>query len=146
MDRMITITHKPWFGVLVVSACLLTACTTAPRPREAVAPSIARDARHRCRACGVVLDVRQVPMHDAGIVIGAAADQASVGIDPRATVARRLAGDTKEPQSAASDGAESWQALVRLDDGRYATIVQRDDPHLRNGDYVEVRAEHVYPR
>ena len=40
----------------------------------------------------------------------------------------------------------AWRIVVRLDDGRYATVTQRENPGLRQGDYVEVRGDHVYPR
>jgi outer membrane lipoprotein SlyB len=39
-----------------------------------------------------------------------------------------------------------FQTVVRLDDGRNATVTQREDPNLRPGDYVEIRDGHVYRR
>ena len=36
--------------------------------------------------------------------------------------------------------------VVRLDNGQYATVTQRENPGVRNGDYVEVRGDHVYAR
>jgi outer membrane lipoprotein SlyB len=43
-------------------------------------------------------------------------------------------------------GGYAFQISIRMDDGRYATVTQREDPQLRPGDYVEIRGDHVYPR
>ena len=40
----------------------------------------------------------------------------------------------------------AWRIVVRLDNGQYATVTQRENPGVRNGDYVEVRGDHVYAR
>lgn len=41
---------------------------------------------------------------------------------------------------------EAWRIVVRLDDGQYATVIQRESSGVRNGDYVEVRGNQVYAR
>jgi len=35
---------------------------------------------------------------------------------------------------------------VRLDDGQYATVTQRQNPGVRSGDYVQVSNGQVYAR
>lgn len=114
----------------------------------------------RCSTCGVVQDVQQVYVQDngrggtLGAIIGAVAGGvlgSTIGKgDGRkaATVAGAVAGGVVGNQvGKRSDGADAaWRIVVRLDDGRYATVTQRENPGLRRGDYAEVRNGHVYPR
>lgn len=111
----------------------------------------------RCRTCGVVQEVQQVYVGGngnggtLGAIIGAVAGGvlgSTVGKgDGRtaATVAGAVAGGVVGNQvGKRSDGSDvAWRIVVRLDDGRYATVTQREDPRLRRGDYVEVRGDHV---
>ena len=41
---------------------------------------------------------------------------------------------------------DAWQVVVQLDDGRYATVTQREPPNVQIGDYVVVENDHVYLR
>jgi outer membrane lipoprotein SlyB len=43
-------------------------------------------------------------------------------------------------------GGAAWHIVVRLDNGQYATVTQRESSGVRNGDYVEVRDGTVYAR
>jgi len=117
-----------------------------------------REAR-RCQSCGVVQSVQQVYVQRGsngtlGAVIGAVAGGLlgnTVGKgDGRtaATVAGAVAGGVVGNQVAKrSAGTETaWQISVRLDDGRYVTVTQREDPGVRRGDYVEVSGNRVYAR
>ena len=90
-----------------------------------------RDAR--CQSCGVVQDVRQVDPGSgaSGMVIGAA-------------VAAGVPGGQGGGQQDA--GGAAWRIVVRLDNGQYASVIQRRSPGIRNGDYVEVREGLVYAR
>jgi len=115
----------------------------------------------RCRSCGVVQDVQQVYTRDGsgnggtiGAVIGAVAGgvlghQVGKG-DGRtaATVVGAVAGGAVGNQiGKRNDGdATAWRIVVRLDDGRYMTVTQRENPGVRNGDFVEVRGDRVYVR
>jgi len=114
----------------------------------------------RCRTCGVVQEVQQVYVQGngqggtLGAIIGAVAGGVlgnTVGKgDGRkaATVAGAVAGGVVGNQIGKRSGGEdaAWRIVVRLDDGRYATVTQRENPGLRQGDYVEVRNDHVYAR
>jgi len=115
----------------------------------------------RCQTCGVVQEVQQVYLQQdsghgstLGAIIGAVAGGVlgnTVGKgDGRkaATVAGAVAGGMVGNQVGKRQGGESaaWRVVVRLDDGRYATVTQRENPGLRQGDYVEVRGDRVYPR
>ena len=46
-----------------------------------------------------------------------------------------------------NDGGDTaWRIVVRLDDGQYATVTQRQNPGVRSGDYVQVSNGQVYAR
>jgi outer membrane lipoprotein SlyB len=114
----------------------------------------------RCQSCGVVQDVQQVYVQrngngTLGAVLGAVAGGLlgnTVGKgDGRkaATVAGAVAGGVVGNQVGQRSGSGTdvaWQVSVRLDNGQYATVTQREDPGVRRGDYVEVRGDHVYQR
>jgi outer membrane lipoprotein SlyB len=58
-------------------------------------------------------------------------------------------GVVQEVQQVYIDGGGNdvaWRIVVRLDNGQYATVTQRENPGVRSGDYVEVRGDHVYAR
>lgn len=114
---------------------------------------------NRCQQCGVVQDVQQVYVQKnsngtLGAVLGAVAGGLlgnTVGKgDGRkaATVAGAVAGGVVGDQvGKRSGGSETaWQVSVRLDNGQYVTVTQRDDPGVRRGDYVEINGNRVYQR
>jgi outer membrane lipoprotein SlyB len=108
----------------------------------------------------VVQEVQQVYLENSGnggtlgAIIGAVAggvlgNQVGKGDGRKAaTVAGAVAGGVVGNQVGKRSGGDkvAWRIVVRLDDGRYATVTQRENPGLRQGDYVEVRGDHVYPR
>ena len=113
----------------------------------------------RCQSCGVVQEVQQVYTDGSsgnggtlGAIIGAVAggvlgNQVGKGDGRKAaTVAGAVAGGVVGNQvgkrNSGSDVA--WRVVVRLDNGQYATVTQRENPDVRNGDYVQVRGDHVY--
>lgn len=114
----------------------------------------------RCQTCGVVQEVQQVYVQGSGnggtigAIIGAVAGGVlgnTVGKgDGRkaATVAGAVAGGVVGNQVGKRSGGNdvAWRIVVRLDNGQYATVTQRENPGVRNGDYVEVRGDHVYAR
>lgn len=116
--------------------------------------------RGECYMCGVVQDIDRVRYRTdrqdtatlgtiLGVVIGAAAgNQIGDGSGQKiATVAGAIAGGVAGHEiDQANDVQEAWRIRVRLDDGRYATVTQEDNPRVRVGDYVVVRDEHVYAR
>lgn len=118
------------------------------------------DRNVRCQTCGVVQDVQQVRVEGSGnggtlgAIIGAVAggvlgNQVGKGDGRKAaTVVGAVAGGVVGNQVGKrhGEGADAWRIVVRLDNGQYATVTQRENPGIRNGDYVEVRGDHVYPR
>ena len=124
-------------------------------------PSNGYDNRNsRCQGCGVVQDIQQVYVNGnsnggtLGAIIGAVAggvlgNQVGKGDGRKAaTVVGAVAGGVVGNQVGKRSGGDSaaWRIVVRLDNGQYATVTQRDNPGFRNGDYVEVRGDQVYAR
>ena len=115
----------------------------------------------RCGNCGVVQEVQQVYTDSdsgnggtLGAIIGAVAGGvlgSTIGKgDGRtaATVGGAVAGGVVGNQVGKRNdgGGTAWRIVVRRDDGQYVTVTQREDPGVRNGDYVEIRNAHVYAR
>ncbi|HEX7815420.1 glycine zipper 2TM domain-containing protein [Dyella sp.] len=153
---------KPWVGVaLLVASISLVGCEpydTRPRYQDRPPPRYVQQDRYACQ-CGVVREIRQVNTGGGnggtlGAVIGAVAGGVlgnTIGKgDGRkaATVVGAVAGGVAGNQiGKRSDGSDvAFQIGIQLDDGRYATVTQREDPGMRPGDYVEIRNDHVYPR
>ena len=114
----------------------------------------------RCQNCGVVQEVQQVYTDGSsgssplGAIIGAVAGGvlgSAVGKgDGRkaAAVGGAVAGGVIGNQVGKNNqsGGTGWRTVVRLDNGQYATVTQRQNPGVRSGDYVEVRDGQVYAR
>ncbi|HET6805608.1 MAG TPA: glycine zipper 2TM domain-containing protein [Frateuria sp.] len=112
----------------------------------------------RCENCGVVQDVQQVPIEGdnhatLGAVIGAVAGgvlghQVGGGKGKQAaTVAGAVAGGVVGHEVGKRSGSGqqlAWRVTLRLDNGQYATVTQKEDPGLRVGDYAQIRGDHVY--
>lgn len=114
-----------------------------------------------CQSCGVVQDVQQVYTDGSsgnggtlGAIIGAVAggvlgNQVGKGDGRKAaTVVGAVGGGVIGNQVGKhnSGGGTAYRIVVRLDNGQYATVTQRQNPGVRNGDYVEVRGNEVYAR
>lgn len=137
---------------------LLTACASDPYySQNSVRYEQNRYARNVCQQCGVVQAVDQINYRERGIglgaVIGAVAGAAlgnTVGDgDGRraATVAGAIAGGAVghnvERRNRRNDYAFRYE--IRMDDGRYATVTQRENAGLRRGDRVRISGNSVYP-
>jgi outer membrane lipoprotein SlyB len=165
---MNALTSKFALVVAVAAGLALGGCETAPYHnggnynRGYPVQQGGYDNRNvRCQTCGVVQDVQQVYTDSnsgnggtLGAIIGAVAGGvlgSTVGKgDGRkaATVVGAVAGGVVGNQvGKRSDGNNvAWRIDVRLDNGQYATVTQREDPGVRNGDYVVVSDGHVYAR
>ncbi len=162
-------TGKQVVATLSVTAVLLLAgCVTAPYGNgyhqgygyQQAPPPAGYDSRSvRCQNCGVVQEVQQVYIRGGnrnggtlGAVIGAIAGGvlgSTIGKgDGRTatTVVGAVAGGAVGNQiGKRSDGdTAAWRIVVRLDDGRYATVTQQDNPGFRRGDYVQLRDQQLY--
>jgi outer membrane lipoprotein SlyB len=118
----------------------------------------------RCQNCGVVQQVDQIYVQGGGnsnggtlgAVIGAVAGGvlgSTIGKgDGRtaATVIGAVGGGVVGNQIGKNNdgggGGTAWRIVVRMDNGQYATVTQREDPRVPNGAYVSIHDGHVYPQ
>ena len=160
---MNALTGKIALAATMTAGLALAGCATQPYGNTGYSqgqPSGYSNQSGRCNMCGVVEEVQQVYVQGSGhgstlgAVIGAVAGGvlgSTIGKgDGRkaASVAGAVAGGVAGSQVGKSSGDETtaWRIVVKLDDGRHATVTQRDNPGLRRGDYVEVRGDRVYQR
>jgi outer membrane lipoprotein SlyB len=166
---MNALTSKFALVAAVTAGLALGGCVTAPygnggnynRGYQGQQQSGYGNRNVRCQACGVVQDVQQVYTGGSsgnggtlGAIIGAVAggvlgNTIGKGDGRKATtVVGAVAGGVVGNQiGKRNDGSSAaWRIVVRLDNGQYATVTQREDPGVRNGDYVEVNGDHVYAR
>jgi len=152
-----------WLPVAALAAVLVLLSGCVASPYGTRGDGYGRQGQYRgggrCQACGVVQDVQQVYVQrngngTLGAVLGAVAGGVlghTVGKgDGRtaATVAGAVAGGVVGNQVGNRSGSDTtaWQVSVRLDNGRYVTVTQQDNPGVRRGDYVEVSGNRVYAR
>ena len=157
--------NKVFPAIVLATGVFLAGCAAPYRDNGVVDHGYGYQEQHydqhqvHCQTCGVVQEVQQVYTRGndnraLGAVIGALAGGVlghTVGKgDGRTatTVAGAVAGGVIGSEvGKRSDGDRvAWRIVVRLDDGRYATVTQRDNPGVRRGDYVEVRNGQVYAR
>ena len=145
--------------LMLVALFGLNACV-APPPRERVVYRESSDqGRHYCHYCGTVRDVEQVELRQrntgGGAVLGAIiggligntighgsgrAAATAIGAVGGAAV-----GNSVEEQDARAASGYAWRFRVQLDDGRWARVIQRDNPDLHPGDRVYLRGQHLEP-
>src|SRR6185312_14050445 len=124
---MNALTRKIALAATMTAGLGLAGCVTQPYGNNGYyqgQPSAYSNQPARCRTCGVVQEVQQVYVQGngqggtLGAIMGA--------------VAGGVVGNQVGKRSGGGDAA--WRVVVRLDDGRYATVTQREDPGLRRGD------------
>ena len=109
-----------------------------------------RDYDERCGNCGTVVGVEQVKHKDTHIGAGTAIGAVAGGVlgstigkgDGRtaATVGGAVAGGAIGHQVEKNNRPSeySWRFRVDMDNGREVTVMQGDNPDVRNGDRVRV--------
>jgi outer membrane lipoprotein SlyB len=156
---MNTLASKLICVAALASGLALSGCVEQPYHRGYVQQGYGAPRPYRCQ-CGVVQDVQQLYSDrnsgngTLGAVIGAVAGGvlgSTIGKgDGRtaATVGGAVVGGVVGNQvgNRSGGGDVVWRIVVQLDNGQYATVTQRPDPGVRNGDYVEVRDGLVYRR
>ncbi len=157
---MNTLANKMLFAAMLTGGLALAGCATQPYGGGYQSRGYA-DQPVRCQSCGVVQEVQQVYTDSGnsnggtlGAIIGAVAggvlgNQVGKGDGRKAaTVGGAVAGGVIGNQVGKrnDDGGTAWRIVVRLDDGRYATVTQRENPGVRSGDYVQVTNGRVYVR
>ncbi|MEZ2418855.1 glycine zipper 2TM domain-containing protein [Luteibacter sp. RCC_6_2] len=155
---MHSIVRKIGIVAVALATLSLSACYEQPRRVYREDRVVYSGAERGCAQCGVVDDIEQVyTQRDSsplGAVIGAVAGGVlgnTIGKgDGRsaATVGGAVVGGLVGNQVGKRNGSDdvAFRVRIRLDDGRWATVTQREDPQLRRGDYVEVRGDRVYRR
>lgn len=141
---------------LLLAACAPT-YNTRPGGYYGGAPNGGYRGQQCYQGCGVVQDIREVQLgngnHAAlGTVIGAVVggligNQIGGGKGKTAaTVAGAVGGGFAGHAIGEHSGSGDYgyQVVVRLDDGQYATVTQRNPPQVRVGDRVMIRGDQVY--
>ncbi len=161
---MNALANKMIFAAVLSGGLALGGCATQPygnsgqssRPYQ----SNSYDRQARCQNCGVVQEIQQVYTDGSGgssplgAIIGAVAGGvlgSTIGKgDGRkaAAIGGAVAGGVVGNQVGKHNqgGGTAWRIVVRLDDGQYATVTQRENPGVRSGDYVQVSNGRVYAR
>lgn len=154
---MHNIVQKLGIVVAALATLSLTACYEEPRRVYREERVVYSGPPRGCQQCGVVQDIEQIytdrQSSPLGAVIGAVAGGvlgSTVGKgDGRtaATVGGAVVGGFVGNAVGKRNGEDvAFRVRIRLDDGRWATVTQRDDPQLRRGDYVEIRGDRVFRR
>lgn len=113
----------------------LAGCHGAPYYRTGYPPVVHRSPVDDCATCGTVRSVQTLAMSgDLRAMRGIPA--ADIGPAPAASQA---------PDAARGDPSV-WQVVIERDDKLYATVTQREDPQVHEGERVEVRGGRVFLR
>lgn len=170
MSRTLVSAKYPRPKSIAVSACavaaavLLAGCaptyTSRPGGYYGGQPGGYYTGGRQCnQGCGYVRDIQEVRLDDGGnnnstigtvigaLVGGALGNQVGKGDGRKAaTIAGAVAGGFAGHAVGERNqrGDYGWQVAVQLDNGRYATVTQRNPPQVRVGDYVTIRGNEVY--
>lgn len=128
-----------------------------PPPQQAPPPPQDQPSGRYCHTCGTVRTIDQVEMRQSntgggavlGAIIGgvignsfgrgggrAAATAAGV-------VGGAVVGNNVEENNARAESGYAWRYRVELDDGRWATVTQYNNPGFHPGDRVYVQRDHL---
>jgi hypothetical protein len=112
-----------------------SACVWAAGPLDTKLPS--PPAAETCADCGVVRSVRMISKEvrpdEAKTDVRASGLVADIpfGGKPKAGPSQRIGKD-------AVTTSDSWEIIVRLDDGRFRVLTVRESPDVRDGDKVRI--------
>ncbi len=150
----------PVLVVIGLAALVLAGCETYPnRPGGYYGgqPAGYYGGGQCYQGCGYVRDIREVQLGNdsnaaVGTVIGAVVggllgNQIGKGRGrTAATVAGAVGGGFAGHAigERTGNGNYGWQIVVQLNDGRYATVTQRNPPQVQVGDYAVIRGDQVY--
>jgi outer membrane lipoprotein SlyB len=158
-EDVIMLRNKGIIVVLLVAMFGLNACV-APPPRQRVVYHEGGDQSYSgryCHTCGTVRDIDQVEMRQGnsgggallGAIIGGVignqfgrgggrAAATAVGVVGGAAV-----GNSIEENDSRARSGYAWRFRVELDDGRWATVTQYENPGFHPGARVAVRRDHL---
>ena len=147
--------------MLLVAMFSLEGCV-APPPRQRVVyheggETYDSGSGRYCHSCGTVRDIDQVELRQGttggGAVLGAIiggviGNQFGRGNGRAAATAAgavggAVVGNNVEENDARARSGYAWRFRVELDDGRWATVTQYENPGFHPGDRVMVRRDHL---
>ncbi len=148
--------------VLLAALFGLNACV-APPPRERVVYQEGGGDQDQsysgryCHVCGTVRQLEQVEVQQGttgggavlGAIIGGVIGNSFGRGGGRAAataigaVGGAAVGNSVEQNDARAASGYVWRFRVELDDGRWATVTQRNNPGFHNGDRVIIRGDHL---
>ena len=148
--------------VLPIVAMLGLGACVAPPPRQTVVYHEGGDQTYSgryCHSCGTVRDIDQVAIqqHNTGggavlgaIIGGVIGNQFGGGSGKAAATAVGVVGgaavgNSIEANNAQANSGYAWRFRVELDDGRWATVTQAQNPGFHPGARVYVRGDHLEP-
>jgi outer membrane lipoprotein SlyB len=150
--------------LMLIAIFGLSACV-APPPRQRVvyheddSSSDQGYSGRYCHRCGTLRDVDQVEIRHGNsgggallgaIIGGVIGNQFGHGSGRAAATAVGVVGgaaigDSVEENDARAHSGDAWRFRVELDDGRWATVTQYENPGLHPGARVFVRGDHLEP-
>lgn len=124
----------------IVLAGLLLAAVPAWVPAQTikmVSPEKAIAPQSACAACGVVQSVRAVKKELSPASASESAPSGMVYSVPLGGGRGQLGSSTQLGKDVVPV-AESWELVIRMDDGRYRLIRTTEEPQVREGDKVRI--------
>lgn len=162
-----------FIALLLVMTVGLSACVPPPPrqtvvyregPPPASAPAAAYNnntyndnSERYCHSCGTVRNIDQVHMGQGnsggGAVLGAiiggvignqfGAGSGRAAATAAGVVGGAVVGNSIEENNARATSGYAWRYRVELDDGRWATVTQANNPGFHPGDRVAIRNDHI---
>ncbi len=125
---------RSWLTVLIVSAVPVAFAQPLADPNKPPAP-----AATTCADCGVITSVRSVTKKAPPVVSNETKPSGLVATIPLGTGggSPQIGSSTKIGRDVPSV-SQSWEVVVRLDDGRYRVVVLDSQPDFAKGDRVKV--------
>ncbi|HEY2629604.1 MAG TPA: hypothetical protein VGI57_10780, partial [Usitatibacter sp.] len=123
---------RSWLTVLMVSAVPAAWAQALPDPTKAPRP-----AATSCADCGVITSVRSVTKKAPPVVANESKPSGLVATIPLGGGSPQVGSSTKIGRDVPSV-TQSWEVVVRLDDGRYRVVVLDSQPDYAKGDRVKV--------
>ena len=123
---------KSWLAVLAVMAAPLVLAQSLPDPNKPPAPPAVT-----CSECGVVSSIRSITKQAPPVVQNESKPSGLVASIPFGSGSAQVGSSSKIGRDVPSV-SQSWEVVVRLDDGRYRVVVLDAQPDVAKGDRVRV--------
>ena len=121
----------------IALTCLMIGAAPAWAQAPAAPPFVPEKAAATCPECGVVRSVRSVKKELGSSPSIEAKPSGLVATIPLGGGKPQVGSSTKIGKDAVTT-SESWEIIVRLDDGRFRVVNVDENPDLREGDKVRV--------